>query len=314
MRKLICSVLFAAACSATSHEAGGVAAIQAGPGIKVDGATVSIDDSTVPVAAVCAAGALVRRGASGWECVAAAPDAAMLGDRPASAYLTGDGTAANAAHLGGWPASAYVTSGWGVANDSARLGGLPASSYLTTAAGTASDSARFGGHVPGEFVQSTLQADIEAGTHRQVFSFADASGTTARISADGLYCGATEPTGGTITAMDPGTRRSVGGYRAAKLLCEQAAGCAAPAAHMCSGSEMIRSAQLGVFGAKDQSAGWVSTGTAQPASTTVGIVADCNGWSNASSNAKATAWHATSGMASGVEASCDLSLAVLCCR
>src|SRR4051812_5599209 len=144
MRKLVSCVLLAVGCSATSHEPE-VAAIQAGPGIKVNGATVSIDDSSVPAGLDCAAGALVRRGASTWECVQTAPDAAALGGRPASAWLTADGTAANASHLGGWPASAYVTSGWGVANDSARLGGIPASSYLTAAAGTANDSTRFGG-------------------------------------------------------------------------------------------------------------------------------------------------------------------------
>jgi hypothetical protein len=299
------------ACSATSHEAE-VAAIQAGPGIKVNGATVSIDEATVPAGLDCAAGALVRRGASGWECVQTAPDASSLGGRPASAYLTADGTAGNASHLGGWPASAYVTSGWGVANDSARLGGIPASSYLTATAGTANDAARFGGRLPSEFVQTTLQADIEAGTHRQVFSFTDASGATSRISADGLYCGATQPVGATFSAFDPTTRRSVGGYRAAKLLCEQADGCGAATAHMCSGSEMVRSAQIGAFGAADQG-GWIATGASQPSST-VAAVGDCNGWTNSTSSAKATAWHATGGIAAALQTSCDATLAILCCR
>jgi hypothetical protein len=315
MRKLVSCVLLSAACSATSQDAQ-VAAIQAGPGIKVDGAThtVSVDESTVPAGLDCATGALVRRGASGWECVGTAPDASALGGRPAAAYLTADGTAANASRLGGWPASAYVTSGWGVANDSARLGGLAASSYLTAAAGTASDSARFGGHAPSEFVQTTLQSDIEAGTHRQVFSFADAGGATARISADGLYCGATAAVGATFSAFDPATRRSAIGYRAAKLLCEQADGCAAPTAHMCSASEMIRSAQIGAFGTVDQNGAWISTGAAQPASNSAGLLADCNGWTNSSSSARATAWHVVGGSGAGFEASCDSTLPILCCR
>jgi hypothetical protein len=315
MRKLVSCVLLAAACSANSGDAQ-VAAIQAGPGIKVDGAThtVSIDDSTVPVGLDCAAGALVRRGASGWECVATAPDAAQLGGRPASSYLTLDGTAANASHLGGWPASAYVTSGWGVANDSARLGGLPASSYVTSAAGTANDSARFGGHLPGDFVQTTLQADIEAGAHRQVLSFTDAAGAIARISADGLWCGSAAATQGNISAYDPATRRSVTGYRAAKLLCEQADGCTGATAHMCSGTEMIRSAQLGLLGAKQVEASWVSTGTGVSGSSVLASAADCNGWTNASSSAKATVWQASTGTATAVALSCDQSVAVACCR
>jgi hypothetical protein len=315
MWKIVSCALLAVACASSARE-GEIGAIQAGRGIKVDGATrtVSIDESTVPLAFACASGGLIRRAGSGWECVGAAPDALQLGGRPASVYLTSDATAANSSHLGGWPASAYVTSGWGVANDSARLGGLTASSYVTSTSGVANDSARLGGHPSGDFVQTTLQTDIQAGSHRQVLSFVDPDGNTDRISADGLFCGTTAPTQGLVTATDPLTRGSVSGYRAAKLLCEQASGCASPTAHMCSASEMIRSAQLGIFANRPQGFSWVATGAVYPGSFSGLSASDCMGWTNGTSAQTASAWQSTRGTAAGLAFNCDQSAPLACCR
>lgn len=133
----------AAACSggSTTHSD----PLTAGPGIKIDPTTqsIAIDDSKVPMMPACSAGQLVRRGASGWECSASAPDSAQLGGKPAAAYLTSDAVAANASNLEGHPASFFLPAA-AQATDSAQLGGIPASGYLGVG-GVAADSAKLGG-------------------------------------------------------------------------------------------------------------------------------------------------------------------------
>jgi hypothetical protein len=83
---------------------------------------------------------------------------------------------------------------------------------------------------------------------------------------------------------------------------------------MCSSAEMIRSAQLGIFTARQLEPSWVSTGSGTPGSSFLASAADCNGWSNASSGAKGTSWQAPTGVATGTALSCDQSIAVACCR
>jgi hypothetical protein len=127
--------------STTSHSD----PLTAGPGIRIDPATqaIGVDESKVPMMPSCAAGQIVRRGATGWECGASAPDSAQLGGKPAAAYLTTDATASNASNLEGHPASFFLGA-TAQAADSLKLGGADAASYLKTT-GVAADSAKLGG-------------------------------------------------------------------------------------------------------------------------------------------------------------------------
>ena len=85
-----------------------------------------------------------------------------------------------------------------------------------------------------------------------------AAATTAQYNGDTysvgptLFCGATPP-----------TTPFVGGYHAAKLLCESA--CGNRPAHVCTISEVVRSAQLGMSMPEGWTAGSDGTG-------------DCMGW------------------------------------
>jgi hypothetical protein len=116
-----------------------------------------------------------------------------------------------------------------------------------------------------------------------------------------------------VNATDPITRNGVIGYRAAKLLCEKADGCASPTAHMCSAGEMVRSAQLGMFAAGLRTSAWVSTGAAYPTGSAFSS-ADCGGWGTSNGAQTGTAFHASQGGIVAMQVSCDQSAAIACCR
>ena len=61
---------------------------------------------------------------------------------------------------------------------------------------------------------------------------------THTYSLDAKYCGKTAPTTGAVTSG------ALAGWAAVKDLCQTA--CSSPSAHMCTGNELLRSAQLGV--------------------------------------------------------------------
>ena len=93
---------------------------------------------------------------------------------------------------------------------------------------------------------------------------------TSIMTTAGIFCGAsTIPTNGLIQEPDSGTI----GYRAAKLLCQGF--CGSPTAHMCSGTELVSTIELGVDLPAEYL--WYASGVG---STDQGYRwNDCNGWS-----------------------------------
>jgi hypothetical protein len=85
----------------------------------------------------------------------------------------------------------------------------------------------------------------------------------------GIFCGSsTSMTTGRISEPDSG----IVGYRATKLLCQGI--CGSPTAHMCSGTELVRTVELGVE--LPSAYLWYSTGVG---SYDEGYIwNDCNGW------------------------------------
>lgn len=117
----------------------------------------------------------------------------------------------------------------------------------------------------------------------------------------GLYCGATAQVNGAFTAAG-GT---LTGYRAAKLLCEQA--CVSPTAHHCSPSEIVVSHALGL----SPGTGWLSS--AQSASFQAFVSRDCDGFSNGTNAVAGTIWF-TQPSAPRIDSNaCGASIALLCC-
>lgn len=103
-------------------------------------------------------------------------------------------------------------------------------------------------------------------------------GVVTTFSVNGKWCGysATTMNGLFPTTLIVGIG-TVSGYRSAKVICEQA--CNAPAAHMCTGEEITRSAQLGAIPVPlPATYFWVSSGVYAYYSPGPGHIRDCIGW------------------------------------
>ena len=91
-----------------------------------------------------------------------------------------------------------------------------------------------------------------------------------QISTNGVFCSASKsPTTGSVTY---GTKV---GYAGAKAACEDA--CKSPAAHMCTGEEMVRSVAIGVADIPPGDL-WIATGVRSANATNGTLVSDCNGF------------------------------------
>jgi hypothetical protein len=158
---------------------------------------------------------------------------------------------------------------------------------LGAAAAVHADQVRFSS---GETLKaSDLNANFDelyAGMNRPV-----ASANGQSISVNGLYCGTTE-----------GHTGALGGYTAAKALCEAA--CDSPTAHMCTIEEAVRSQVLGVTWEGEH---WVATGLRVEMGNVTAW--DCYGWLQA--NGAGYAWSVADGHARA--ANCANTLGALCC-
>src|SRR4051812_28661390 len=108
-------------------------------------------------------------------------------------------------------------------------------------------------------------------------------GGVFKISSNGSFCGfsGTATTGlfPTTLVLGAGT---VSGYRSAKVICEQT--CNAAAAHMCSGEEVFRSAQIGLFTTPPSTTCyWMIGGIYSYFSAAPTSSRDCIGWTSAGS-------------------------------
>jgi hypothetical protein len=96
------------------------------------------------------------------------------------------------------------------------------------------------------------------------------------------------------------------GYAGAKAMCTASAGCgSSPTAHMCTGEELTRSAQLGVT----PPTGWYSTYTwvlTNGAGGAGNVQSDCVGWTS-------TTWMGALGGTGPTVTSCSTAESVLCC-
>lgn len=140
----------------------------------------------------------------------------------------------------------------------------------------------------------------------------NAGGGVSRISTNAVLCGTTAPTKGVLPVVYISGVGTVSGTRSGKLMCEQA--CSSPAAHMCSGDEYLRSAQLDLLTSLSGTY-WLATGSYSPNGST-GAVRDCLGWTFASGSEFGMVVRATTGTAfrviTGVD-SCSYSHSILCC-
>jgi hypothetical protein len=114
------------------------------------------------------------------------------------------------------------------------------------------------------------------------------------------YCGSTASTTGKFSFS------SSNGYRAAALLCQQT--CNSAAATMCSATDMVHSAQLGI---SLPSGVWYSSGVYVPLTPTSPFVNDCNGWTE---NVGGTPYDGPSWVTGAPSAAtCSTSQPIACC-
>jgi hypothetical protein len=111
-----------------------------------------------------------------------------------------------------------------------------------------------------------------------------------QISVGGIYCGYTA-----------GMTASLGGYAGAKALCQTV--CGDPAAHMCTGDEVERSAQLGGVGF-----GWFSAGVATAVSGVSALADDCQGWTSSAATSYGHVF-----MDRPYAVPCSMTYGVACC-
>jgi len=113
------------------------------------------------------------------------------------------------------------------------------------------------------------------------------------------YCGSTSATTGKLASLS-------GGYRAGALLCQAA--CNSPAATMCTATDMVRSAQLGISLPSNV---WYSSGTFVPVTANSTFVTDCNGWTEGLPGTPYDGPTWVTGAPS--MAACSSSLPIACC-
>jgi hypothetical protein len=113
------------------------------------------------------------------------------------------------------------------------------------------------------------------------------------------YCGSTLATTGQLASLS-------GGYHAAAVLCQTA--CNSPAATMCTATDMVHSAQLGISLPSNV---WYSSGTFVPVTTNSTFVTDCNGWTEGPPGTPYDGPTWVTGAPS--IATCSSSLPIACC-
>jgi len=129
---------------------------------------------------------------------------------------------------------------------------------------------------------------------RTLLSYTDA-GVTSTKTVAGLFCGATATQfSGLITEPLGATS-----YRATKVICEGV--CKSPTAHMCTSSEMVSSAELGINTFSPVPVLWL---TASSSNTTD----DCDGWTSGTSAHIGVTWGS-----SAAGESCNTPNYVACC-
>lgn len=129
---------------------------------------------------------------------------------------------------------------------------------------------------------------------------------TASYSLDATYCGKTPSTSGSFASG------LLKGWAAAKDLCQTACGASATA-HMCTGGELVRSAQMGIATTPGWFAAETAYGTGQ--ANSFGEF-DCEGWTSNAATFVAYANYGPS-WSSGPDypnaQSCTVSSPILCC-
>ena len=192
---------------------------------------------------------------------------------------------------------------------------------LAVFAGTAATVA-LANIVPGGGPIPVQQFDASAPVSAESFS-ADFANIQSRLSAlerqvtqDGgysnnaVYCGATDSTVGDLSSLTSLGGAALG-YVKAKAYCQTA--CAnSKTAHICSGEELSRSAQLGNQPSTD---GWYATGSGVggPGANS-GVPYDCLGWTSASSSTWGPLWaNQGAGIPSPGGETCSIPEPVLCC-
>ena len=130
--------------------------------------------------------------------------------------------------------------------DSAKLGNTPAASFQTTAQANAAylgktaqavDAAELGSVAAANYVQHDASGNLVLPAGGRTVIAVGSNST----SIEGVWCGVSSATTGHI--HNPVT--GADGYRAAKEICQGV--CSSPLAHMCRGTEMVRSVELAAF-------------------------------------------------------------------
>jgi len=139
-------------------------------------------------------------------------------------------------------------------------------------------------------------ADLDSRITKLEMSGGVITANNKQYSVNAVYCGQTAPVGG-----------SIGGYAAAKTLCEQACS-GSPSAHVCNTIELARTAQLGV---PITSEGRLASGlfTLYPPNNYA--INDCNGFKSGNATVYGAAWDSVEGVATVY--TCNVSKPLLCC-
>jgi len=150
-------------------------------------------------------------------------------------------------------------------------------------------------------------------------TYTSPDGGVFTISSNGTFCGfsATTTNGLFPTTLVLGVG-TVGGYRSAKVICEQT--CTASAAHMCSSEEVIRSAQLGVIPRPATGTYfWMSCGAYSYYSPSSMPSTDCLGWTTSAASQMGAMFGVDSNGPAGTQRvwptidSCDRTYRIACC-
>lgn len=156
------------------------------------------------------------------------------------------------------------------------------------------------------WVQVTVDATTLPRTHIGAVPYALEADRVARavggetMSMTGLYCDRTAPMTG-----------NVGGYMAARRLCQATANCG-PSARACSVDEMARSAAL-MLVPTPLEAGRVTGGSVPRAMSGAPFVNDCVGFTDGGSHLSQI-WAQDGAQGYASIATCDVSMSIFCCE
>ena len=173
---------------------------------------------------------------------------------------------------------------------------------------------------------ASIAGDVSIGgqlqaARRVVSAHPNRPGNGSVTSVNGVLCGETPPTDGSVVYPLNSPNPTLTGRAAVKRLCEDACG-GSPTAHMCGADELVTSASIGIRMPMSVTAAWYSSGVYTYVEVRSGDyhASECEGWTakNASTNIpsvtnRASVWLNDRQDAWGTWDSCDSTFPIVCC-